>query len=211
LFVLALACNGRATAPAPSEAPVPAVVRDDAPAAPAPPARKAPAKTTKPHTADQLATLATLDVAGYTRTVRKLDAGFLDVVLAGTDLTVTVTIQPCLRCTPLAIDRWRSEKEALMVTLAPELRDRPDTTFEFGEAATSIYVFQLGHADGELGTAFTNAYILYHHDGVNQIRAIAAASEPKPSKEELARAVPRDRLEAAATTVFDAYVAAWGN
>ena len=169
-------------------------------------------RTTRPHSRAELDALAKLDVPGFTRTVRQLDASFLDVVQSTPELAVTVTIQACLACRPLAVDRWRADKEALMVTLAPELRDRPDTTFEIGEVGPLISVYQLGHAaSSELGTAFTNAFILYHHDGVNQIRVIAAALEPKPSKEELARALPRERLERAAMTVLDAYVQAWRN
>jgi hypothetical protein len=207
MVLVLVACNGRQPAPAPPPEPAPAVaIPPDAA-----PVRPPPAKTTKPHSQAELAALSKLDVPGYTKTVRKLDASFLDVVHAAPQLSVTVTIQPCLRCTPLAIDRWRADKDALMLTLAPELRDRPDTTFEIGEAGPLIYVYQLGYAEGELGTAFTNAYVLYHHDGVNQIRVIAAASERKPSKEELARSLPRETLEQAANTVFDAYVHAWGN
>jgi hypothetical protein len=206
--VALVACNDRPRAP---EALAPAPIAVTADAAAPPSQRKPPPRTTKPHSRGELEALAKLELAGFTKTVRQLDASFLDVVQSTPELAVTVTIQPCLACRPLAIDRWRADKEALMVTLPPELRDRPDTTFEVGEAGPLIYVYQLGYATGELGTAFANAYILYHHDGVNQIRVIAAALEERPSRDELARAVPRERLEQAATTVLDAYVQAWRN
>jgi hypothetical protein len=204
LLLALVACKDRPQTTAPEPAPV--VVAADAAA------RKPPARTSAPHTAAQLAALAKLDVAGYAKTVRELDASFLDVRHRASTLAVTVTIQACLTCAPLDVDRWRADKDALMITLAPELRDRPDTTFEVGEADHLIYVYQLGHAaSDDLGTAFSNAYILYHHDGVNQIRVITEALNAQPSKAELARAVPRDQLEQAATTVLDAYVQAWGN
>jgi hypothetical protein len=205
LLLLALvACKDRPQTTAPEPAPV--VATADAAA------RKPPAKTSVPHTAAQLDALAKLDVAGYAKTVLKLDPSFLDVRHHSDTLAVRVTIQPCLKCAPLDVDRWRADKDALMITLAPELRDRPDTTFEIGGADKLIYVYQLGHAaSDDLGTAFSNAYILYHHDGVNQIRVIAEALHARTSKAELARAVPRDQLEQAATTILDAYVQAWGN
>ena len=211
-FLVALvACNDRPRAPEPVTAPVPSAVTADA-AVSAPAQRNPLPRTTKPHSRDELEALAKLDLPGFSKTVRQLDASFLDVVQSTPELAVTVTIQPCLACRPLEIDRWRADKEALMLTLAPELRDRPDTTFEVGEAGPLIYVYQLGYANStELGTAFANAYVLYHHDGVNQIRVIAAALEGKPSKAELARAFPRERLEQAATIVLDAYVQAWRN
>ena len=185
---------------------------------------KPAAKTKTPHSKEQLELLSKLEYQGFARDVRKLDASFLNVkqrTESRPKIGVTVTIMPCMKCLPLQVDKWRAEQDALKVTLAPELHDRPDTVFEVGESTLGgervIYTYQLGQRFGkdENGNpqgVYSNAYILYHNDGVNQIRVIAEyIDDPVASNEELARAVPRQQLERVATAFLDAYAQAWAN
>jgi len=176
------------------------------------------ARTThEPHSQAQLEALSTLELdTSFRSSVRKLAKGYLDVVhtrRARPRLDVFVTIQPCGDCIPLQAARWRATKRQ---TLAPELRARPDTTFELGEVSLVgeklIYVYQLGWHFSTTGGAYSNAYILYYNDGVNQIRVVAQYADDIPgSKEALARALPREQLEQIAGTAFDLYTAAWVN
>jgi hypothetical protein len=183
-----------------------------------------PQKTTKPHEQEQLERLSKLEIPHFARDLRRLDTGFLDVKHV-TELRkrigVQVTIMRCVSCKPMEVETWRADKDALMVTVLPELREQPDTEFHVGEHTLGgqklIYTYQLGFHVGkdEIGNVkggFTNAYILYHNDGVNQIRVIAAYEDDgEGSKEHLAQAIPRDHLEAVATAFLDAYTQAWGN
>lgn len=185
-----------------------------------PPLSGKPAPKTKEKlTKAQLEVLSKLEFVSFVRDLRKLDEGFVNVKYMTKDrpkISVTVTVLPCGKCPPLTAEKWRAEKEGLMVTLAPELRDRPDTTFEIGESTLGgekvIYVYQLGQYFGKdevgnpMGT-YSNAYILHHHDGVNQIRIVAEyADDPVASKEDMARAVPREHLERIATSFLDSFV-----
>jgi len=185
---------------------------------------KAAAKTKAKHTKEQLEALSKLEYKGFARDLRKLDTSFLNVkqrTESRPKLGVTITIMPCMKCLPLQADKWRAEKDALKVTLAPELHDRPDTIFEVGESTLGgekvIYTYQLGQyfgkdENGNPQGAYSNAYILYHNDGVNQIRVIAEyIDDALATKEDLARAVPREHLEKVATAFLDSYTQAWAN
>jgi hypothetical protein len=186
---------------------------------------KPAAKTKVKHTKPQLEALSKLEFPDWTRDVRKIDTHFLTVKQATSirpKLAVTVSILPCTgKCWPLQADKWRAEQEALKVTLAPELHNRPDTTFEVGETTLGgqkvIYVYQLAQhfgkdENGNPSGAYSNAYILYHHDGLNQIRVVAEyVDDPLGSKDDLARAVPREHLEKVGIAFLDAYAQAWAN
>jgi hypothetical protein len=83
----------------------------------------------------------------------------------------------------MAPDVWRARAGQLEQALPAELRARPDTRFELGArdlgGATASYTYQLGAAFGDDASgqptgSYSDAYILYYNDGVNQIRVNAA-------------------------------------
>jgi hypothetical protein len=183
-----------------------------------PGAGKPPQKTTRPLDKAALAKLAALDVPGHTRVVRKLDDNFLDLELvpARPAIRVAVSIQPCLRCLPMQLDRWRAESETLRVVIPPDLRDRADTTFEVAATtiggAPAIWTYHVAFvADKDAAPLADHAVTLYFHDGVNQIRAIAAFAGTAESRDAMVRTAGRNDLEGAALAIVDRYTQAWGN
>lgn len=165
---------------------------------------KPPVKTTKPIGREQLTTLSTLELAGLTARLRKLDDAFLDVEYTlALPIVVGVTVQPCLRCLPMRLDTWRAETDALRVTVPPELRDRSEgTSFEVTSSvlggATVIATYQLAVVPG----AFDQAVTVYWNDGVNQLR-VNARSIGKDGD------VERRELEQLALAVLDRYAQSW--
>ncbi len=176
-------------------------------------AGKPPRKTTAPITRATLDKLAALAIPDYTSKVRKLDDSFLDLELEKPKLRVTVTVQPCLRCLPMEVDRWRAETDALRVTIPPDLRDRSDTTFEIAQVALGgapvIATYQLGYA-ASVGNAASasHAVTLYLADGINQIRVICAYAGATDTRDALT-SVTRAELTTAALAVLDLYTQAW--
>jgi hypothetical protein len=186
---------------------------------------KPPAKTTKPHDDKQLEALSKLEFKGFTRDVRKLEKGFL-TVKQKTDtrpkISITITILPCKDCLPIDLEKWKAAKgEPLKQLLPPELRAAKDTTFEFGEATLAgvkvIWTYQLGYFFGKddqgnpTGT-YANSYAIHYSDGQNQMRVVGEyTDDPLGSKDDLARAVPREQLEKVTKAFTDAYAQQWGN
>jgi hypothetical protein len=181
-LLLVIACGEKSQTGSVTPAPVVDAARgSSSPGVALPSSGKPPQKTTRPLDKAALAKLAALEVAGHARTVRKLDEGFLDLelVLAKPPIRVSVAIQPCLRCLPMQVDRWRAESDTLRVVIPPDLRDRADTTFEVASTtiggAPAIWTYQLAWvADKDSAPIHDHAVTLYFNDGVNQIRAIAA-------------------------------------
>lgn len=175
---------------------------------------KPPIKTTKPIARDQLTKLSALELPGLTRTIRKLDDAFLDVgyQLAEPPIRVGVTAQPCLRCLPMQIDRWRAETDALRVTIPPDLRERGDTAFELGVTAIggaqAIATHQVAFGAGDTPT-YDHAVAVYWNDGVNELRVIAAFAGTASSRDALTRSVTREELEQLAIAVLDHHAQAW--
>ncbi|MBA2544748.1 MAG: hypothetical protein H0V17_34205 [Deltaproteobacteria bacterium] len=176
---------------------------------------KPPAKTTKPLARDRLTALSALDVPTLTKTVRKLDDAFLDVEWrhASPAVAITVTVQPCLRCLPMQLERWRVESDALRITIPPDLRDHSNTTFEITSislgGAPAIATYQLAFIAHDV-PSFDHAVAVYFADGVNQIRVIASYDGLViNSHAEMLQAVTRSELEQAAVAVLDRYAQAW--
>jgi len=228
--VVLLACGDKRQAepvtPTTGSSPVaPVIVPDAAPPVPEAPSQisirasgKPPVKTTKPIARDQLGKLAALEIQGLKKTVRKLDDSFLDVEYEYNSprLAVKVAVQPCLRCEPMQLDRWRAEADALRLTIPPDLRDRSDTTFEI--SATSIggaTVIATHHLAFVLPFGwdtpnFDHAVAVYFNDGINQIRIVAAyEGTVVNSYAEMAKVVTRAELEQLALAVLDRLVQAW--
>jgi hypothetical protein len=150
--------------------------------------------------------------------VRKLDDNFLDLelVLAKPAIRVSVAIQPCLRCIPMQLDRWRAESDTLRIVIPPDLRDRADTTFEVASTTIggvpAIWTYQLAWvADKDAAPIHDHAVTLYFNDGVNQIRAIAAFAGTADSRDAMVRTAGRADLESAAIAIVDRYTQAWSN
>jgi hypothetical protein len=77
-----------------------------------------------------------------------------------------------------------------------------------------VYTYQLGAgvgsaSEGGGGYSFTDSYIAYYNDGVNQIRVIASYKGDPTTKEELQKLAPKEDLEALALSFLDVYTHAW--
>ncbi len=178
-----------------------------------------PHRTKGALTRDRLQQLAKLTIPDFTTTVRRIDDGFLDVVLsrAKPPLQVAVTIQGCLRCLPMELARWRAEAGSLKITIPPELRDLPDTTFEVEQLSLGgtpvIATYQQGWLASPRSTdpIASDAVAAYFTDGTNQIRVIVSYAGPAPDRAALSApsAVSRHELEAVALSIVDAYVQIW--
>jgi len=154
-------------------------------------------------------------------------------------LGVTVTIERCGRATPparaprqaappapepracLAMELavWQARAKQLEQALPAELRARPDTRFELGTrelgGATAIYTYQLGAAfgtddKGQSTGTYSDAYILYYNDGVNQIRVNAAyVDDAVGGVDHLLAVAPPEDLERLAVAFLELYVHEW--
>ncbi|MBS1117916.1 MAG: hypothetical protein H6Q90_144, partial [Deltaproteobacteria bacterium] len=185
---------------------------------------KPPAATTRPHGKAQLEALGKLALPGFTGAVRELADDVLTVTQRSTArprVDVTITVTPCMDCLPMQLAPWQAKGEALQLLVLPELRERPDTVFEVGEAplggAKAIFTYQLGYSFVSDGAgsgehAYVDSYALYFNDGKNQLRVIAEyADDPPASKDALVRAMPRARLEQIAGSWLEQYAQRWGN
>jgi hypothetical protein len=179
-----------------------------------------PTKTTKPHTKADYEKLAKLEFPGFARLVRTVGEKAFEVrqVTPGHPrLWATVTIQHCLDCVPMDLEKWKAKTEDLKVLLGP-LKDTPGVQFDVGGTHLNgqpvMYTYQLGEgaSKGDEGGAhghFTNAYAIYYNDGVNQIRVVAEyKDDPKPIAE-LKKITPKEHLQMLALSFLDVYTHAW--
>ena len=176
---------------------------------------KPPVKTTRPVSRAQLTTLATLEIEGLKKTVRKIDDAFLDVEYhhESPSLLVRVAVQPCLRCLPMQLDRWRAENNALRLTVPPDLRDRSGSTFEIDAISIggvpAIATHHLVFVPKDVPD-FDHAVTVYFTDGVNQIRVIASYDGTVVNSAlEMSQVVTRGELEQLAIAVIDRHAQAW--
>jgi hypothetical protein len=184
--------------------------------------RSAPVKTGKPLDKARYEKMSSLDYPGWAKDVRDLGEKALEVrykTQARPTLSVTIAASPCFDCIPPELPKWKAKEAALRNLLLPELRDRKDTVFEIGEVklagAPLIYTYQLAHGyvpgdDQNRQGPYSNAYVVYHNDGINQIRVIAQyADDPVATQGELVNLAPRDDLQTIALAFLDAYTHAW--
>ncbi len=186
-----------------------------------------PKKTLKPLTQTHFEELSKLGFEAFTSEVRALKEDVLSVRLelkTRPKIGVHVLIQPCSTkapCDPIQLDKWPKEKLRSYIAVEP-LRNTPDLTLEVGMVelqggARAIFAYQLGRyvgpdAIGEHRDQYLNGYDLYFNDSINQIRvATFYADDALPTKEALARAVPRELLERIGKALVDYYTQAWGN
>lgn len=184
--------------------------------------RSAPIKTTRPLERARYEKMSSLDYPGWAKEVRYLGEEALEVryrTEARPNLSVTIAASPCFDCIPLELPRWKAKEAALRNLLPPELRERKDTVFEIGEVklagAPVIYTYQLAHGyvpdeDQQRQGPYSNAYVAYHNDGINQIRVIAQyADDPVATRDELMNLAPKGDLQMIALAFLDAYTHAW--
>jgi hypothetical protein len=184
--------------------------------------RSAPIKTTRPLEKARYEEMSSLDYPGWAKEVRYLGEEALEVryrTEARPNLSVTIAASPCFDCIPLELPRWKAKEAALRNLLPPELRERKDTVFEIGEvklaSAPVIYTYQLAHGylpdgDQQRQGPYSNAYVAYYNDGINQIRVIAQyADDPVATRDELMNLAPKGDLQRIALAFLDAYTHAW--
>lgn len=122
-------------------------------------------------------------------------------------------------CLAMELAAWQAQAAQLEQALPAELRARPDTRFELGTrdlgGATAIYTYQLGaffgnDDKGQPAGNYSDAYILYYNDGVNQIRVTAAyLDDAVGGIDHLLAVAPPEDLEKLAVAFLELYVHEW--
>ena len=205
--------------PAAAPAAVPAHVK--LPRSPATPARRSRTILNR----KQLSWLASVGFPDFDRQEHRAATGTIEVrhvTQTRPRLAVTVTIGPCIPrivCPPMKLARWAGRRDEFLGQLPKDLRDRPDTRFEIGArtlaGAPAIYTYQLGYAAGtgyndQPATDYSDAYILYYNDGVNQMRVMAHyVDDAVGGLDQLLALAPPEDLEKLATAFASFYVHAW--
>jgi hypothetical protein len=137
-------------------------------------------------------------------------------------LAVSVMMGPCSAqraCPAMDLASWNARRDELRGQLPRELRSRPDTRFEIGArdiaGAPAIYTYQLGYAGGtdekdQPSADYTDSYVLYYNDGVNQIRVMAHyVDDAVGGIPQLLAIAPPDDLERLAVAFASFYLRAW--
>lgn len=179
-----------------------------------------PKKTTKPHTKEEYERLANHDYSGFTREVRALGDKIMEVRYKTKDhprLWAVVTVKPCFDCKPMELDKWKAHEAELRATTLESLKDSKNVDWELGETELNgqkvIYIYQLGsdNSPGEGGGsfAFTNNYIAFFNDGVNEIRVVGAYKDDPAEKATLKKLAPKNDLRALALSFMDVFTHAW--
>ena len=178
-----------------------------------------PKKTTKPHTKDDYERLSKLEFPGFTSDVRAVEKVF--AVRQKTKdhprLWAEVEIKHCVECLPMELDKWKAKEQDLKAVNLDTLKDAKDIDWELGETTLNgqkiIYTYQIGAATtpGEGGGeyAFTDTYIAYFNDGINEIRVIGSYKDDSVSKKDLAKLAPKEDLRALALSFLDYYTHQW--
>ena len=122
-------------------------------------------------------------------------------------------------CAPMELDAWKAKGDELKQFLSKQLAARPDTRFEVGTrdvlGAPAIFTYQLGADFGKDESdqpvaAYSDAYILYYNDGINQIRINASyLDDAVGGVERLAAIAPKEDLEKLAVAFMSVYLHAW--
>jgi hypothetical protein len=180
-----------------------------------------PKKTTKPLEKADFERLAKLTWPGFDADVRTIGEKVFEVRQKTKDhprLWATVTIQPCFDCVPMDLEKWKPKEQELKTISLEALKSLPGIEWEMDvvtfQGEPLVYTYQLGAGVGSAtegggGYSFTDTYIAYYNDGVNQIRVIASYKDDPTSKEELQKLAPKEDLEALALSFLDVYTHAW--
>lgn len=184
-----------------------------------------PKKTTAPLGKADFDKLVKQQFAGFYSEVRTQGDKILEVRYRTKDrpvLWAVVTVSPCLDCIPMDLEKWKAKEAEMRAVSLEVLKDAPDITWEMGATrlygAPIIYTYQLGtsggasgsgSAEGGGGFSFTDNYVAYYNDGINQIRVVGAYKDDPASKAELVKMAPKEDLQALALAFLDAYTHAW--
>lgn len=171
--------------------------------------------------------LAAIDHPDFARQVRATTATSTEVhftTRTRPTLGVTVEIAACKSdgdCPAMRIDVWQTKRDELRGLLPAELRDRPDTSFDFAsrkdaglgddEGTSMIYTYALGAAmttggNGQPAGAYVDAYTLYYNDGVNRFRVVANYADDAIGLDRMKAIAPLGDLEKLATSFLSFYV-----
>lgn len=137
-------------------------------------------------------------------------------------LAVSLVMGPCSAeraCQAMDLASWNARQGELRGQLPKELRSRPDTRFEIGAqtiaGAPAIYTYQLGYAGGtderdQPSADYTDSYVLYYNDGINQIRVMAHyVDDAVGGIPQLLAIAPPEDLERLAVAFASFYLHAW--
>jgi hypothetical protein len=180
----------------------------------------APKKTEKALVKADFERLAKLEFPGFNREERTVGDKVLEVRQKTKDhprLWATVTIQPCLDCVPMDLDKWKAREDELKALMGGLKDAKTGVETEINKTelfgATVIYHYYIGYAStpGEGGgeSTYANVYAAYYNDGVNQIRVIAEYKDDPASVENMKKLAPKEDLRALALSFMDAYTHAW--
>jgi hypothetical protein len=207
LLLLLAACGDRRAPPRADDA---GATRDDLAAA-------APSTAPVPPLAAlddaHLAALDQLTPPGFTITARDRTSTSIVLALRGPDLHATVTATPCLRCIPIALDRWRAIEPELRALLPGGLEDDPSTTFDLSIAPVAgrpcATTYELGAASYNEELDTTHASRIYCNDGATElvIRVDDDLVARAPTADAARAAADRAKVERAARDLAAAYLA----
>lgn len=178
-----------------------------------------PKKTTAKLTEADFERLGKIEFPSFTKRVHNtkdgLDAKFQT---ARPRLGTSVTITPCFNCVPMEIGKWKEREDELKQLLGPDLRNRPDTTWEMGtvdlHGQTAVYTYQVGALFGkdDAGnpkSTYSDAYALYYNDGVNQIRVVTEYQDSPVPRDQMLTIAPKEDLAKVAMSFLDYFTHAW--
>jgi hypothetical protein len=162
-------------------------------------------------------TTKTRPILGATVTIEPCDASPSSKPARKTRATHRTA--PAHTCTPMELDAWKAKDSELKQFLSKQLVGRPDTRFEIGTrdvlGAPAIYTYQLAASFGKDDSdqpvaAYSDAYILYYNDGINQIRINASyLDDAVGGVERLAALAPKEDLEKLAVAFMSVYLHEW--
>ena len=118
----------------------------------------------------------------------------------------TVTVNPCLDCTPMELPKWEAKADALKaITLDAEIRDK--SIYTLGEATIGGKKLISGYQLGQVGMTYTHAAQLWFNDGTNEIWVIVQYGDnPTKDAETMAQLFSRERLQDIAAMMMTEYL-----
>ncbi|HEY5924344.1 MAG TPA: hypothetical protein VIV11_21855 [Kofleriaceae bacterium] len=179
-----------------------------------------PKKTAVPHAKADYERMAKLEFPGFGQEVRTVGEKVFEVRHKTKDhprLWAVVTIKHCFECLPMELDKWKAKEQELKAINLEALKDSKDIDWELGETTLNgqkiIYAYQVGTgtAPGEGGGeySFTNSFLAYFNDGINEIRVVGTYKDDPVDKASLKRLAPKEDLRALALSFMDVYTHAW--
>ena len=189
-------------------------------------AGKPPVKTTKRLDKAAWERLSKLTYADWDHDVRQLADNHVEIkhkTKARPKIGVTITASHCLDCAPMKLAAWQAKADAMkqLSIPSPALRNRKDTVFELGETTLHgqpvIFTYQLGSNvapdpdnENQPSGEYTDAYVLYFNDGLNQVTVAAAyADDTLADVRAMTELAPKEDLERVAKAFLDAFTQAW--